>query len=214
MPLFRFQAMDSAGDVRKDHVEAATADDARRLLAARGLFVTRLIALSSGAGEASAHGQSAKATQDAPSGRDSNVTGMARPARGLAVCVTAIGLACVALGLYGVLDSIWFGIGATRTTATVIGAVGSGVESSDVLEFTASDGRSHRVEARGAWRVHWAPSHVPNGHVPILFHADSPEKARLADFAPRFAVPLILLVLGCLFTPVGLLVWRGGLIPA
>jgi hypothetical protein len=114
----------------------------------------------------------------------------------------------------GVADSIWFGIGAKRATATVVGVIDPGPNDVGVLEFAVSDGRLCRVEAHGAWGVQWATSHVRNVRVPVLFHADAPENARLADFSPRFAVPLIFLGLGCLFLPVGLLVWRRGWHPA
>ena len=56
----------------------------------------------------------------------------------------------------------------------------------------------------------WGPSRGLRGHVPILYFPERPEGARLADFTPRFAMPLILLILGSMFTPVGLLVFRRG----
>ncbi len=208
MPIFRFQAMDSVGEVHKDQIEAANADEATRLLGASGLFVTALSELTNRSDEANTCDSSATASECVPSGSNIAESGEPRQGRGLSVVVTAVGLACAVLGLYGVIDSIWFG--AERASATVVGVLPGGDNDVDVLEFDASDGRRYRVEARGAWRVLWATNHGLNVQVPVLYPADSPEEARLADFAPRFATPLILLVLGCLFTPAGLLVWRYG----
>ena len=210
MPTFQFQAMDSAGEVHKDQIEAANSDEAMRLLGASGLFVTALCELTNRSDEANTCDSSATASECVPSRSNIAESGEPRQGRGWGVVVTAVGLACAGLGLYGVIDSIWFGIGAERVSATVVGVLPGGGDDVDVLELDASDGRRYRVEARGAWRVLWAPSHGLNVQVPVLYPADSPEEARLADFAPRFAIPLILLVLGCLFTPAGLLVWRCG----
>ena len=208
MPTFRFQAMDSVGEVHKDQIEAANSDEAMRLLGASGLFVTALRELTNRSDEANTCDSSATASECVPSGSNIAESGEPRQGRGLGVVVTAVGLACAVLGLYGVIDSIWFG--AERASATVVGFLPGGDNDVDVLEFDASDGRRYRVEARGAWRVLWATNHGLNVQVPVLYPADSPEDARLADFAPRFAIPLIPLVLGCLFTPAGLLVWRYG----
>lgn len=181
-----------------------------RQLRARGLFVTTLNELANLVAEAPTGDSLAAAAERVPPG--SSIAESLRPRQGRfwGVVVTAVGVACAGLGLYGAIDSFWFGIGAEHASATVVGVVPGGEDDVDVLEFAASDGRRYRVEARGAWRVHWAPSHGLNVRVPVLYPADSPEKARLADFAPRFAIPLILLVLGCMFTPAGLLVWRHG----
>ena len=43
MPLFRCEAMGSAGDAASDQIEAANADEALLLFRARGLFVTKVI---------------------------------------------------------------------------------------------------------------------------------------------------------------------------
>jgi hypothetical protein len=211
MPIFRFQAMDSVGEVHKDQIEAADSDEAMRLLGASGLFVTALRELTNRSDEANTCDSSATASECVPSGSNIAESGEPRQGRGWGVVVTAVGLACAGLELYGVIDSIWFGIGAERASATVVGVLpGGGDDDVDVLELDASDGRRYRVEARGAWRVLWATNHGLNVQVPVLYPADSPEEARLADFAPRFATPLIPLVLGCLLTPAGLLVWRYG----
>ena len=208
MPTFRFQAMDSAGAVHKDRIEAANADEAMHLLGASGLFVTALSELTNRSDEANTCDSLATALKSVPSGNNIAEIPEPRQGRGWGVLFTAVGLACVGLGLDGVIDSTWFG--AERASATVVGAFSGGGNDVDVLEFDASNGRRYRVEARGAWRVLWATSHGLNMQVAVRYPADSPEEARLADFAPRFAIPLILLVLGCLFTPAGLLVWRYG----
>ena len=212
MPIFRFQAMDSVGEVHKDQIEAVNSDEAMRLLGASGLFVTALCELTNRSDEANSCDSSATASECVPSGSNTAESGEPRQGqgRGWGVVVTAIGLACAGLGLYGVIDSIWFGIGAERASATVVGVLPGVRKNVDVLELDAADGRRYRVGARGAMRVLWATNHGVNVQVPVLYPADSPEEARLADFAPRFASPLIPMVLGCLLTPAGLLVRRYG----
>ena len=217
MPIFRFQAMDSVGEVHKDQIEAANSDEAMRLLGASGLFVTALRELTNRSDEANTCDSSATASECVPPRSNIAESGEPRQGRGWGVVVTAVGLACAGLGLYGVIDSIWFGIGAERASATVVGVIPSGRSAnvnSFVLEFDASDGHRYRVKSRGAWHIIWATNSTNYGlnvQVPVLYPADSPEEARLADFAPSFATPLIPLVLGCLFTAAGLLVWRYGL---
>jgi hypothetical protein len=127
------------------------------------------------------------------------------PAMG--IYVATIGLACAALGLYGVIDSLWFGWGAERASAKIVGFDQSGEGGVAILEFTAA-GRSYCVRGRGVHGLQWI-----GGGTTVLYRQGHPEEARLAGLAPRFAIPLTLLVLGSVFAFAGLRMWRRGWIP-
>jgi hypothetical protein len=117
------------------------------------------------------------------------------------------------VGLYGVIESLWFGRRAHLVAATVVNEDRTDEVAVSILEFTAA-GSAYRVRARGPFGVAWGPSPGVGAQVAVLYPPDHPEAARLADRVPRFAAPLILLALGLLFTPAGVLVMRHGLQPA
>jgi hypothetical protein len=125
------------------------------------------------------------------------------------IVVTAVGLTLTTLGLYGAIESVWFGIGAEGATAKVVGRLDSS-EGVATLEFTAA-GRQYRVPARGAWGLYAAQTDAIGVRIPVLYPPERPENARLADFSSRYGGPLIAIVLGFIFTPCGVLVLRYGL---
>jgi hypothetical protein len=209
MPTFHFEAMDSAGQSRSDHVQAANADEAMRVLRTRGLFVVVLDEVRDGREEASGFESSVTASNSAPSKVTSADRTRPAPARWIGTFTTVVGVACLAAGLYGVLDAICFRIGAARATAVVVEILP--LEGGDVLEFTAS-GRQYRVLGRGCFGA-LATSSGVRVPVDVVYPPDQPEKARLADFRPNFAVPLIMIALGSMFTLAGVLVLRRGIIP-
>ena len=112
---------------------------------------------------------------------------------------TGVGLACAAIGLYGVIDSVRFGRGAVHATAIVVGVAEAEV---GLLEFVAS-GRRYRVPARGVWGVRWAATTGRGVRCSIHYPPERPHEARLSGFDHRFGIPLILLGLGCMFIPAG-----------
>lgn len=208
MPNFRFEAMDSTGETQTDQVQAANAEEAMSMLRASGLFVTVLTEVTQSTDNES---MSAQPRSVASTGVGA-VTRQPRHGRSWGRLVTAIGLICAAFGLYGVIDSLLCGIGAQRVKATVVAVGHTADVPFDVLEFTAS-GRQYRVDARGSFGVIWGPSHGLRSRVSVLCVPDRPEDARLAAFVPRFAIPLILLALGCMFTPAGYLILQKGNAP-
>jgi len=209
MPTFRFEAMDSAGQSRSDHIQAANADEAMRVLRTRGLFVVALDEVRDGREEASGFESSVTASNFVPSTVISADGTRPAPARWIGTITTVVGVACLGAGLYGVLDAICFRIGAARATAVVVEELP--LEGGDVLEFTAS-GRQYRVLGRGCFGALSTSSGVRVA-VDVLYQPDQPEKARLADFRRNFAVPLILIALGSMFALAGVLVLRRGIIP-
>lgn len=206
MPRFRAETMDSAGQARTEHVQAASADEATRRLRAQGLFVVTLKEVSDRCDEPGTPEPSGNAPDVVPS-TDSSGDGVGPlPGRRIGAIVTAVGLACAAIGVGGVVDSVWSGLGSKRATAIVV----ERRDEVDRLAFAAS-GRQYRVEARGTFGVCWGNSAGLKARVDVLYPPDHPENARLAEFTPRFAIPLILLTLGVAFTPCGVLVLRRGL---
>ena len=203
MRSFRYEAMDSAGERQKGDLAAANAADAMQVLRARGLFV---VTLCEATDDADLLGSSAAAPQTVAC----NANGCTGKRTGMVA--TAAGLLCLTFGLYGVIDAVFFGMRAERIDATVVDVDHTGEVSSDVLEFTAR-GRQYRVDGRGSFGVVWGPSQGLRRRVAVLYPTERPEDARLAAFVPRFAVPLILLVVGGLFAPAGLLLLRNGNVP-
>lgn len=129
--------------------------------------------------------------------------------RRLGLVSIVVGLACLLVGVGGILDSCWFGMNSERAVATVVGVDHSGGTGIDTLEFTV-DGEPFRVQARGPFGVLWGPSHGMRARVPVLYLPDDPNKARRADFTARFSMPLITFVLGLMFAPAGWLLCRDG----
>jgi hypothetical protein len=127
------------------------------------------------------------------------------PTRRSALASIVVGLACLSAGVYGVVDSWWFGVNSKPAVATVV-EIDHSAEI-DTLEFTV-DGKPFRAQARGAFGLHWGPSHGMRARVPILYVVNDPNNARLAHFSARFTMPLILLVLGLMFAPAGWLLRR------
>ena len=117
------------------------------------------------------------------------------------------GSVCLLLGVCGLLDSWWFGLNSERAVATVVEIDHSDETSIDTLEFTV-DGRPFRVQARGALGVRWGPSRGLRSRVPILYQPDDPNNTRLASYAARFSMPLILFGIGSMFTLAGYLLLR------
>jgi len=113
-----------------------------------------------------------------------------------------VGLVCMVFGVWGVVDSWWFGLRAEQAIATIVEIDHGGETSIDTLEFIVA-GPPHRVQARGPFGVRWGPSRGMKANVPILYLPEDPNNARLADFTARYSMPLILLVLGFMFTPAG-----------
>jgi hypothetical protein len=125
------------------------------------------------------------------------------------IVVTAVGLILTTLGLYGAIESVWFGTGAQRADAKVVGSFDSS-EGIGTLEFTAA-GRPYRVPARGAWGLLEAQTDAIGVRITVLYPPERPEDARLAEFYSRYGGPLIAIVLGFMFTPCGVLVLRHGI---
>ena len=207
MPRFRFEAMDSTGGARTDHIEAGNADEAMQMLRARGLFVAKLKDVPD---DRDNPGSSERLATDASSDPSSP-----RPNRWFGAISMIVGLASFAVGLYGVIDGIWFRMRADRATALVVEVRNDGFfdgndGSYDILEFTVA-GRSYRVESRGSFGVIFATSHGLKSQRDVWYPPNHPENARIAEFSQNFGGPIILLVLGLLFTPAGVLVLRRGL---
>lgn len=125
----------------------------------------------------------------------------------LGIVSASVGVVCLLVGVCGVVDSWWFGLRAEQAIATVVAVDHTGESSIDTLEFTVA-GRAYRVQSQGPFGVGWGPSSGLKARVPVLYLPDDPNKARLADFTARFTMPLILLVLGSMFTPAGWLSCR------
>ncbi len=209
MPTFRFEAMDSTGEDQAGHIPAASPDEAMQVLRGRGLFVVALDEVTESSDEAGAAGSSATASDSvAPKSNGANTGRGSLGWRG-GLIVTAVGLVCAAVGLCGVLDSALFSIRAERADAIVVDLDQTGEVPIDILEFAAL-GRQYRTGPRGTFGVTWELSRPLGSTVPVLYAPDHPEDARLAAFVPRFSIPLILLVLGLMFTSAGVLVLRYG----
>jgi len=207
MPTFRFEAMDSAGLARSDHIQTANADEAIRTLRTKGLFVVALDEVRDSRDEASDFASSIAASNSVPSSVTNADRTRRRPGRWMGTFTTVAGVACLGAGLYGVLDAICFRIGAARATAVVVEILP--LEGGDVLEFTDS-GRQYRVLGRGCFGALSTSSGLRVA-VDVLYPPDQPEKARLADFHRNFAVPLIMIALGSTFTLAGVLVLCRGI---
>ena len=137
--------------------------------------MSRLTEVPSSADSAVTCDDSAMALRGASSGKDSGHAPVARRPRSWAVYITAIGLVCAAIGIYGVIDSISFGWRAEWTNARIVGFDQSDEGAVHILEFTAA-GRSYRVHARGVYGVRWI-----GGDAVVLYPPGHPEEARLAD---------------------------------
>jgi hypothetical protein len=210
MPTFQFETMDSASDSQLGQIQAANADEAMRTLRSRGLFVVGLNEVTDNCGQVDDFESSVAGSARTEGHR---VPGMkAVPAPWIGAFTTLMGVACLAAGLYNVIDAIWFRMETERAKAVVI-EVRPTRPGGDVLEFTAS-GRLYRVLGRGCLGVLSMPSNGFRARVDVLFPPDQPEKARLADFGRNFYVPLIMAALGSIFTTLGVLILRRGGIPA
>lgn len=212
MPTFRYEAIGSAGEAQADHIEAANADEAMDMLRTRRLFVVALNEVDeandkAGFAELSGTAPDSLATNNNRADAERTLGG-----RRLGLFATAVGLVCGAVGLYGVIDSLLFGMGALRGNATIVDVDNTGDVSSDVLGFTDS-GRQYRVDARGSFGVVWGPSQGLKSRVAVLYPHERPEDARLAGFVPQYAIPLIVLVLGLMFATAGLFMLTNGTAP-
>jgi hypothetical protein len=119
-----------------------------------------------------------------------------------------VGLICAAVGLYGVIDSAWFRIRGELVDATVVGVDQRGEAPVDILAFTVS-GRQRHARPRGSFGMVWERGRPLGSRVRVVYAPDNPEHARLAAVAPQFCIPVILLVLGLIFTYAGRLVLTG-----
>ena len=146
-----------------------------------------------------------------PTASRNNDAGVRQHAHGQrwGIVVAAVGLILTTLGLYGAIESVWFGTGAQRADAQVVGPFDSS-EGVGALEFTAA-GRHYRVPARGAWGLYAAQTDAIGVRITILYQIERPEDVRLADFSSRYGGPLIAIALGLIFTPCGVLVLRYGI---
>lgn len=216
MTTFQFEALDSAGQPQSGRVQAANSDEAMRVVQSRGLFVVSLRVAQDDCNDVGGAELSSAASNCVPFNTETRSSETRPvPARWMGAIVTVAGLACLATGVYGVLDGIWFRMGATPARAIVVELVRQpgGTTLYDLLEFTDS-GHQYHVLGRGCFGALSMPSNGLRAAVDIVYPPDHPEKARLADFGRNFYAPLILTVLGLAFTPIGLLVLRRGIIPA
>jgi len=86
MPVFRCEAMGSGGDVKRDQVEAANADEATRLFRAKGLFVTKVVEVTNSTDEATSSDASDSEPQMTESdGSDKEQSLAVEPPRGSGV---------------------------------------------------------------------------------------------------------------------------------
>ena len=118
-----------------------------------------------------------------------------------------LGLACTAIGLYGVIDAAWFSVWGELVDAIVVDFRQDAVGRSDILQFTV-EGRQHRTDARGAFGWVWGHSHPRGQRVAVLYDPDHPKDARLAAFGPRFGIPLAMFVFGLVVTTASALAFR------
>ncbi len=123
-----------------------------------------------------------------------------------------VGLASFAVGLSGVIDGIWFRMGADRATAVVVEVRNDGSTGwdYDILEFTVA-GDPCSVASRGSFGVIFASSHGLKSRRDVWYPPNHPENARITEFSQNFGGPIVLLVLGLMFTPAGVLVLRRGI---
>lgn len=115
--------------------------------------------------------------------------------------VSAAGVLCLVAGAYGLVDSAWFGLRSRRADATPVDIKQADEGPVYTLEYEVQ-GQRYRQQARGAFGVLWSGG-VGKEPVPVLYSPDDPNNARMARFGPGYVLPLILLVLGGVFTPIG-----------
>ena len=103
-------------------------------------------------------------------------------------------------GAYGVIDSLWFDLGGRRVDATVVSQKPSDEGGSiSTLQLTVG-GRVFQDAARGAYGYRWINDCPPiEGRVPVLY-LPARGSTRLAAFLPLYAIPLMVLWFGGVFT--------------
>ncbi|MBT6496175.1 MAG: hypothetical protein HOL01_16645 [Planctomycetaceae bacterium] len=207
MPNFRYEAMDSTGEARADRIQAANTHEAMGMLRKRGLFVTTLTEVTRSTVDGASFESCGTQSESVALSDDGEVARQRPEGWRWGIIVTAVGLILTASGLYGVIESVWLGIGAKHANAKVVGRHGS--DGVGLLEFTAA-GRQYRVPARGALGICEGATDAIGARMPVLYPPDCPENARLATFASRYGLPLILLALGFMFTPCGFVILRNG----
>lgn len=205
MPRFRFEAMGSTGEAEADHLQSANADEAMQVLRKRGLFVVALKEVPESSEVAGTPDSSLPAADSESFGKKIE----APKNRWIGAIVSAVGLACAAVGIGGGADAVWFRLGSERASALVVD-IPRGIRVCDLLEFTAT-GRQYRVDARGIFGIRWGNSAGLGVRVDVLYPPGHPQNARLADYTSQFVGPIIFLFLGLMFTPCGILILRHGI---
>ncbi len=200
MLRWRCEGMDRRGRLHVVSVEAASAEDAQALAREHGLFVTNVSPASS---EAPLTDLSLLDLELDEMRAGGQLSPSASRKLGLLFIVAA--LFCVSAGLVGIADGFLFARGAMWVDARVVGVERD--PEINILEFETPVGRQ-RVPSRGAWGIRWSSGHAIGVRETLLYPPNRPAEARLAGFLPRYAPPLLLLTLGLVFLPIGILLFK------
>jgi len=149
------------------------------------------------------------------------------PLRWVGVALLIGGVACDFAAVVGIIEVGLFRLRSPgRANAVVVDHVSddsSGLSFHDILEFPAP-GKTVRITTRGPFGIPWGwrvdreglilPGHELGEKIPVRYSPHYPEYARPNLFEYQLAAPLLVLLVGAVLTPLGILVFYRGLILA